>query len=219
MQKDNLSDKRIAMREVFLKLIAMVFFLTVTTSPALAHNVNIFAYVEGDRVYTESYFNDGKRCVHSKIDVFDSTGKQLLEGVTNNEGEFSFVASTKTDLRIVLTAGMGHKSEYLLPASEFSEPREEQEGMSGGDTLGKEITRSNIEKNREDATSKENSLDVKAIQALVAASVDKKLEPLMKSLIRIEQSLKKPSHTDVIGGIGYIFGIVGIVMYLKNRKR
>jgi len=217
MQKDNLSDKRIAMREVFLKLIAMVFFLTVTTSPALAHNVNIFAYVEGDS--TESYFNDGKRCVHSKIVVFDSTGKQLLEGVTNNEGEFSFVASTKTDLRIVLTAAMGHKSEYLLPASEFSEPREEQKKMNKGDVFRKEIPLPRNEKNRVGATSGKNSLDVKAIQALIEASVDKKLEPLMKSLIRIEQSLKKPSHTEVIGGIGYIFGIVGIVMYLRNRKR
>jgi nickel transport protein len=29
--------------------------------PALAHKVIIFAYVEGDRVYTESYFSDGKK--------------------------------------------------------------------------------------------------------------------------------------------------------------
>ena len=50
---------------------------------AFAHKVNVFAYVEDGKIYTESYFNDGKKCVDSKIEVFDNHGKKLLEGLTD----------------------------------------------------------------------------------------------------------------------------------------
>jgi nickel transport protein len=197
----------------------MVLLLSGIISPALAHNVNIFAYVEGDRVYTESYFNDGKKCVHSEITVFDSAGTRLLEGTTNQDGEFSFLAPSKTDLRIVLNAGMGHQNEYVLPASEFSESWEEQEHPRNGDASDEKNTMSSIEGKKKNITSGDSYGDVKAIQALVEASVDKKMQPIMKSLLRIEQSLQKPSFSDVIAGIGYIFGIVGIIMYLRYRRR
>jgi nickel transport protein len=55
-----------------------------------AHKVNVFAYVEGDKIYSESYFNDGKKCVDSKIEVFDNQENKLLEGITDENGEFSF---------------------------------------------------------------------------------------------------------------------------------
>ncbi|GAI86495.1 unnamed protein product, partial [marine sediment metagenome] len=89
---------------------------------AFAHKVNVFAYVEGDKVYSESYFNDGKKCVDSKIEVFDNQGNKLLEGLTDKEGEFSFeVPSEDGDLKIVLTASMGHRAEYLIRADELGD--------------------------------------------------------------------------------------------------
>ena len=39
---------------IFIFLIIIMMDVSV-----FAHKVNIFAYVEGDKVYTESYFNDG----------------------------------------------------------------------------------------------------------------------------------------------------------------
>ena len=130
MQKDYLPDKMTAINKAFFNLLSIFFFVTVINSPALAHKVNIFAYVEGDTIFTESYFNDGRKCVNSKITVFDSSGNQLLEGVTNQEGEFSFKSPKKIDLRIVLTASMGHKNEYILAASEFIDYSEEKMGAS-----------------------------------------------------------------------------------------
>jgi len=87
-----------------------------------AHKVNIFAYVEGDRIYTESYFNDGKKCIDSKIEVFDNQGNKLLEGLTNQEGVFSFEIPQKDgELKIVLNASMGHRAEYTITADELKD--------------------------------------------------------------------------------------------------
>jgi nickel transport protein len=89
-------------------------------APAMAHKVNIFAYVEGDVVYTESYFPDGKMVENGTIEVLDASGNKLLEGKADQDGHFSFpLPEKKEDLTIVINATMGHKNSYLLQKSEM----------------------------------------------------------------------------------------------------
>jgi len=88
-------------------------FLILSPS-AFAHKVNIFAYAEGDTVYTESYFPDGKKVKGGRIEVYDSQSKKLLEGVTNDEGQFNFSLLKKGDLKIVINASMGHRNSCVL---------------------------------------------------------------------------------------------------------
>jgi nickel transport protein len=91
------------------------------STEALAHKVNIFAYVEGGVVYCEGYFPDGRKVSDGKVEVYDSQGNKLLEGTTDKEGMFSFRAPKPDDLKIVLIASMGHKNSYTLSADEFSD--------------------------------------------------------------------------------------------------
>ncbi|SPD72912.1 conserved exported hypothetical protein [uncultured Desulfobacterium sp.] len=85
---------------------------------ALAHKVNVFAYVEAGKVYTESYFPDGGRVEGGKVLVYDSQNNLLLEGVTDKNGEFSFDIPKVDDLNIVIEATMGHKNSFKLKKSE-----------------------------------------------------------------------------------------------------
>ena len=88
--------------------------------PALAHKVNIFAYVEGNVVYTESYFSDGKPVEEATIEAATPSGEIIVEGKTDNQGYFSFsLPAQKEDLTIVLNASLGHKSSYLLKKEEM----------------------------------------------------------------------------------------------------
>jgi len=57
---------------------------------ALAHRVNVFAWVEGDMVFVECKYPDGTKVHEGVIRVLDSAGKELLSGKTNDKGEFSF---------------------------------------------------------------------------------------------------------------------------------
>ena len=94
---------------IFMNLMFML-----TGSNALAHKVNLLAYVEGDKIYTESTFPDGSKVEGGLIEVYDSQGKKLLEGKTDKDGLFSFKIPKKDNLTIVLTGSMGHKTTYSL---------------------------------------------------------------------------------------------------------
>ena len=87
-----------------------------------AHGVYLFAWVEGDTVYVESKFSGGKKVKAGKIIVTDLQGTELLKGTTNENGEFSFKVPKKTDLKIVLLAGMAHRAEWTVPLAEIQIP-------------------------------------------------------------------------------------------------
>lgn len=199
MRKENSDKKYLRYHKFWLYLIIINLLIIVISVPVFAHKVNIFAYVEGDKVYTESYFNDGKKCVNSNIEVFDSTGNKLLEGVTNEDGEFTFEIPEKEDLKIVLTASMGHRAEYIIKASELGD-----------------VIESNKENIRESLSPKISSVDLTEIQLLIENTLDEKLKPLMREIKKSREN--KISVTEIIGGIGYIFGIMGIIAYFLSRK-
>ena len=187
---------------IFIFLIIMMINITV-----FAHKVNVFAYVEGDKIYSESYFNDGKKCVDSKIEVFDNQENKLLEGITDENGEFSFkTPQEEGDLKIVLTASMGHRAEYTISADEL------------GDTVGS--VKEEFEEPVSVISPEVFSFDLKEIQLLIENALDKKLEPIMREMREIKKFQEdKISPTEIIGGIGYIIGIFGIIAYFLSRKR
>ncbi len=185
---------------LIILFLASIFVMSYNI-PALAHKVIIFAWVEGDTVFTESKFSGGKRAKNAQVLVFDRIGKQLLEGKTNNKGEFSFKIPKLTDLRIVLNASMGHKAEWMIPESEIRK--------SCGD-LGSR---------KADESSKPIAIGLseKDIKGLIEESLDRKLRPIIK--IMTESQSKGPSVTEIIGGIGYIFGLMGVAIYFKNKRK
>jgi len=184
---------------IFIFLIAIMMDVSV-----FAHKVNVFAYVDGDKIYSESYFNDGKKCVDSKIEVFDNQGNKLLEGITDENGEFSFKTPQKEgDLKIVLTASMGHRAEYTISADEL------------GDTVG--LIKEELEEPVPVVSPEVSSLDLKEIQLLIENTLDEKLKPIIKEIKKSQED--KISPTEIIGGIGYIIGIFGIIAYFLSRKR
>jgi len=186
-------------------------------SQASAHRVILFAYVEGHRVFTESYFSDGKRCQASKIEVFDPVGNKLLEGVTNKAGEFSFDIPGKTDLRLVLTATMGHRAEYTLPAEELPDAFEEKFEKPGPQPVKQGMPLEGIMRDKEITIAEVTQVDLEEIRSVITDALDKKLRPFTKLIAKSQEH--RVSATEVIGGIGYILGIMGIVMYLRSRKR
>ena len=196
--------------KLYLILIFIFLIIIMINISAFAHKVNIFAYVEGGKIYTESYFNDGKKCIESKIEVFDNQGNKLLEGLTDKEGMFSFKIPPEDvidgDLKLVLTASMGHRAEYIIRADEL------------GDIKG--LIEEKIEEPVSSVSPEVSSFDLKEIQSLIEDTLDEKLEPIMREMREIKKSQEdRISPTEIIGGIGYIIGIFGIIAYFLSRKR
>ncbi|MGA1791628.1 MAG: hypothetical protein ACMUIM_09085 [bacterium] len=215
----------------FRCLFFLCLVLLMTTwlpSVAKAHKVNIFAYAEGERIFTESYFNDGAPCKGSKIQVYDAEGKEILEGETDEEGFFSFRIPQRMDLKIVLTASMGHKAEYRMSAAEIPETVSQKIGDQGfasspqerdsGEKMTAEVTDENIEE--ESSNRPLIPMDMDQLRSVVEDAVDRAMEKRMKPLIHTMARAqgRGVSWNDIIGGIGYIFGLMGVILYFKKRK-
>jgi nickel transport protein len=188
-----------------------VLYLAMTVPCALAHKVLLTAYVEGDTVFVEGGFSDGTSCKNARIEVFDPSGKKLLEGKTNEDGEFSFSPPQKTDLKLVLNAGMGHRGEYTVLADELPD-------MTGGQAARAEATSTPAAEIRKPQASEAVArIDPKEIEAIVDRVIQKRLRPLTQ-LVAKSQRKTGFSPTEIFGGIGYILGLMGIAMYFRYRK-
>lgn len=106
------------LRRTIVLLLSLTLLL-VAPCLVLAHKVNVFAYVEGEIVRTESYFPDGRPVAGGTIEVRDRNDTILLAGKTDEKGLFSFPLPKKEDLSIVINAGMGHRNSYLLKETEM----------------------------------------------------------------------------------------------------
>jgi nickel transport protein len=107
-------------------LVALLSTVLMFVGTAMAHKVNIFAYVENGVVYTESYFPDGRAVENGLVEVYDSQDHKLLEGTCDKDGLFSFKVPQKDDLTIVINATMGHKNKFLLKKEEIGDWVNEQ---------------------------------------------------------------------------------------------
>ncbi|NVL90140.1 MAG: hypothetical protein HWN69_03970 [Desulfobacterales bacterium] len=210
------SQRVVRGRHLFFCLLFTVLWLVFFNAPASAHKVTIFAWVEGDTVHTQSKIGAGKRAKGARVLVFDSKGNRLLEGKTDEKGEFSFKIPKKTDLKVVLKASMGHMAEWKIPADEIG---------AVGDVSGSTVPEINVKSGIEEAV---RSTDVKPgleavsltrqeVQDLIDKSLDRKLAPIVDMLADATDC--GPKMTEVIGGIGYIFGLVGVALYFANRRK
>jgi nickel transport protein len=188
---------------------AAIFSLVFVTAPeiARAHKVSIFAWVESDTVYTLSKFSGGKKVKKGRIVVYDPEGKKLLDGLTDDQGEFAFKIPQETALRVELVAGAGHKGYWLVPLEEIvGTPAPNSDGIAEKAPTGKSAEKDRI-----------TGSDDARLQAAIETALDKKLKPVMRLLAESKQS--GPSLTEILGGIGYIIGLVGIAAYFKSRQK
>jgi nickel transport protein len=197
-------------------LISILYFRPV---PSNAHGIYVFAWVAGDTVYVESKFSGGKKVNSGKIIVTDSRGAELLRGTTNDQGEFSFKVPKRTELKIVLLAGAGHRAEWTIPVSEIDRSDNKAVPIQAKKTETGPIgaLQSKPETDRAEKMGALSQLTEKDLQSAVEAALEKKLKPVMKMLAESKQ--RGPTVKDIFSGIGYIIGLAGIAAYISSRKK
>jgi nickel transport protein len=90
--------------------------------PAFAHSVHIFAWADGPRLCSESYFSGKSRVIGGEVILYGAGGRELARGRTDRQGLFCAPdpsgAAESGGVRFVVLAGQGHRAEYVLPATE-----------------------------------------------------------------------------------------------------
>ena len=100
-------------------LIAAVPLAPAMVGTGLAHRINVYARIEGDSVFVEAHYGHRRKAQGASVEVLNNAGIKLLEGKTDQDGEFSFKIPEVTDLRIVISDGMGHRNDVTIPAGEL----------------------------------------------------------------------------------------------------
>ncbi|WP_291327558.1 hypothetical protein [Desulfovibrio sp. UCD-KL4C] len=205
-----MSQKSSRLLSSVIFLISVMFF---AIPSAHAHRVSVFAYIEGSKVFTESYFSKKNRVHQGKIEVFNlTTGAKILTGITDDNGNFNFpipkeISSDHAGLKIVLKASQGHQNEWTLTPEDISP------NFSS--------TNSAIEKKQQTttptsmATNLPNA-DISKLSAQVK-ELNSKVDTVKHLLLNLQED--GPGAKEIFAGIGYIFGIFGIAAFLTSRKK
>eukprot|EP00831_Metopus_contortus_P017398 TRINITY_DN17330_c0_g3_i1.p1 TRINITY_DN17330_c0_g3~~TRINITY_DN17330_c0_g3_i1.p1 ORF type:complete len:258 (-),score=53.76 TRINITY_DN17330_c0_g3_i1:440-1213(-) len=178
-----------------------------------AHRVKIFAYVDGNTIVTDSGYSRGKRVYAGEVEVYDvATGTLLLSGKTDTEGRFTFPIPDQArekhmDLRLLLKAGVGHQADWIVKYAEF--------GEVAAPVVETAPTGTSMPESASATVGTPATADVSVAE--VEAIVHRQLEPIKSMLAELNQG--GPSVTEIVGGVGYIFGLFGIVAYMKSRNR
>lgn len=206
-------------KTIFFGLLFIVFMFS-SSLPVSAHKVSIFAWVEDDTVFTESYFPDGTLVCNGKISVYDSSDTLVVNGQTDTQGEFSFKVPKVDEFTIVLDASMGHRATFILAADEISAtyggPTAARED-SGGSEIGGV---SGVEPEGRDSlyTQYEEGITLDDIRRVVEEEVSRQVKPLYKNIAELQKK-ERISVQEVFAGIGYILGLMGLVMYFKSKGK
>jgi len=199
-----------------------VLLLLCLGTPSPAHRVTLFAYVDGDVVRVECGFNRSQKVRQGKITVTDAlTGASVLEGHTDEHGAFSFrpseaVLRSGHDVRISVAAGEGHQSDWVVTAKELR-------SLNGHPAAGEaEQTPAGSGEQEPEAAAGQGvaaqtlaGLSAQELEALVGRVLDAKLAPLKSELAQARD--RGPDLRDIIGGLGWILGLLGLAAYMKYR--
>lgn len=186
----------------------MLSILTCLPSSAFAHKVNLFAYVDGNSIVTESGYSRTNRVNKGTVTMYAPDGTELDKGTTDEKGHLVFPipedARKGMDLRLVLYAGEGHGAEWTIKASEISGIPESTP------TSTSKIQSSTV------AASAESTIPAAALEATVDKVIKRELAPVKVMLAEMHDT--GPGMTEIFGGIGWLVGLAGLLAYARSRQ-
>jgi nickel transport protein len=180
----------------------MFFLLFFIPSLAAAHEVHVSAVVEGSKIRGEAYFEGDRPVREGVVKALDPLGEILAETKTDAEGKFTLPARYRCDYRVLVDAGGGHGGEAYVEAEDLPADLPPRAGVPPA----------------------EHGHAPHAHAAADSAAPSDELHELQHEIEQLHRALdhyeSKRRLTDVLGGIGYIFGLAGVGMYvLSLRKR
>lgn len=218
--------------------------LAFPANSATAHKLHVFAWLENDNIIVECNFGNKKPAIDAPVTILDKdTNRALLQGTTDKTGHFTFpVPSVVHDghtLAIVVNTGDGHRNEWVMPASELYAASSlttgfdqeatdmEKQGMKPlaippAPVLAQMAEPAPVPGQMAETAPKVQTQQVKIpgpehLRMIIRDEMEQQLAPVRKALA--QQASSGPSLTEIIGGLGWIVGIVGIAFFFLSRRK
>ncbi len=199
-------------------LICLVFITLFLFLPAVshAHRVNVFAWFNGEKVVGKAYYSNGRPAEHAKIEIIGTRTGSRLSCITDEKGGFSFKPPGKDTYRLILHAGQGHRATTLVNVRIDEQTKNQDNSHNKGKGLSK--LQGNGGFSSVEGVSKDTS-SCKDIEKAVDKVLKVRLQPVYKAIEDMAISQSRVKVKDVVSGLGYIIGIMGIWAYMSSRRK
>ncbi len=198
-----------------LSMLVMVV-LVMGATPVLAHKLNVFAAAEGARIEGSAYFAGGAKAVGAKIVITDLAGTVLAELTPAADGRFSYQASAPVEHRVIAEAIDGHRAEWRITADELaggfpSRAQDASEPAAGA--MPGPAPAGTVSSGDQPPITAPAELGP-GLDAAIEGAVARQIRPLREELLATREALRL---RDILGGIGYIFGLAGLAIWWHSR--
>ncbi|GLQ30805.1 hypothetical protein [Litoribrevibacter albus] len=209
-----------------LRFVTLVFALCFS-SLSFSHALKVFAYFEGNVIKGSVYFVGGAPAKEANVRLLTRDGQVLGAVVTDQNGEFKTPPVMDTFVQVEADSRDGH-----IGVWEVTNPKPKAGNMSSGTmssgTMSSETESSKamsskpssiktmpdgMALNGQDAAS--SALTAEALEVMIERAVAAQVAPLREELHRYQNSARL---SDILGGLGVIFGLAGGALWLKSRK-
>ncbi len=190
-------------------ILLMILMFAATT--ASAHKLKVFATVEDGALAGYAFFVGGGRPQGATFIIQDASGKEIYRGTTDDKGTYSWQPPQPDDLKIIVNAGDGHVADTEISRDRFSGT-----DSTGGETAQQSVSTPNGSSVTTTQEAESGACTLNDIEKVVDNSVERQIRPLLEAYAEAGDRAKL---TDVVGGIGMIFGLAGIGMWGFSRKR
>ncbi|SJZ35946.1 hypothetical protein [Selenihalanaerobacter shriftii] len=206
---------------LFSLILMVVIMITLIAMPVYAHRVVAYAYISGDSIVVEAAFGNGAPINEGLVEVYGPKGKLLLEGKTDAKGVYKFKIPQKSDLKIVVGSKMGHQAQYSIKKEELPEidvQNSTETELSNQNSINEESSVTDINNTHDESTKvdKGKFISKEEFRSILQDELAKQVAPLNKKITQLQRK-KGPGITEILGGIGYIFGLMGVVFYFKAK--
>ena len=217
---------------LWLRAAAMLVLLV--SGSASAHLLKVFAWMEGAEIVGNAYFAGGIAAGGANILVFNSAKQQLIKASPDADGSFRIKVPYSAGYDIEANTGDGHVAHWQIPASEVVKPSASTvtaktnivhsaasatatSANTNAQPAETPATKAqfNILANNSPANDADLNVDANKLAELIQTAVAKEVGPLRMEL---QQADARAKLSDIIGGLGFIFGIAGIALWWRSRK-
>jgi nickel transport protein len=192
-----------------------LLLLLLFAGQAPAHSVHIFAWADGERICSESYFSKKSRVRDGEALMADASGKILARSRTDAQGLACFPLPDKAqDLTFSILAGPGHRGEFSLRAVDLAASFP-QAPPSPDPSPSAAAAESGLPRSLSPSPQADSAAD---LRAAVQQELQRQLAPILQALAEM-QADKAPGLKEIIGGIGWILGLAALAQWLAARRK
>jgi len=197
--------------------LAAAFFSLCLCAAAASNGVRIFAAQDGNMIVGKVYFTGGGVAEDVDVDVIGQDGLKVATVKTNAKGEFIFSPKSKdAEYKFLVDTGDGRGAKASVSVGTAPAAAKKGDAVPSASSLLAKEKEAELAAARHEASAERAAQDSKALEELVGRAVAKQLVPLQEKLDAYESRIRSQ---DILGGLGYIFGVVGAVAFLVSRRQ